>query len=100
MESVLSTAVSGLQVSQLRLSAAANNVANAQTNDFRRDLVRQQAQPDGGGVTARVEKAPQPGADLVQDMVDQKAATYVFKANVQVVKTADDMLGRLLDVRA
>ena len=100
MESVLNTAVSGLQVSQLRPNAAANNVANAQTDGFRRDQVRQEAQPASGGVIAQVDKVPQPGANLIQDLVDQKAATYAFKANVQVVKTADEMMGRLLDVRA
>lgn len=100
MEPVLNTAISGLQVSQLRLNASANNVANAQTDGFRRDLVRQEAQPSSGGVIAQVDKSPQPGADLIQDVVDQQSATYAFKANLQVVKTADEMMGRLLDVRA
>jgi flagellar basal body rod protein FlgC len=100
MDSVLNTAVSGLQVSRLRMSAAANNVANAQTDGFRRDQVRQEARPASSGVTARVDKSPQPGADLIQDMVDQQSATYAFKANWQVVKAADDMIGRWLDVRA
>jgi flagellar hook protein FlgE len=33
-------------------------------------------------------------------MVDQISAVYLFKANLQVVKTQDQMLGALLDVRA
>lgn len=99
MAPILNTATSGMQVAQLRLNAAANNVANAQTDGFRRDVVQQQAQV-GGGVTARLDKVPQPGADLTQDLVEQKSATYAFKANLQMVKTADDMMGRLLDTRA
>lgn len=95
----LSIAQSGMQAAQVRLNAAANNVANAQTPDFRRDQVQQEAQ-SGGGVTARVEKVPQPGAELTRDLVEQKSATYAFKANLQVLKAADDTLGRLLDTRA
>lgn len=33
-------------------------------------------------------------------MVAQMSATYSFKANLQTLRTADQMLGTLLDVRA
>jgi len=99
MVPILNTATSGMQVAQLRLDAAANNVANAQTDGFRRDVVQQQAQA-GGGVAARLDKVPQPGANLAQDLVEQQSATYAFKANLQMVRAADDMMGRLLDTRA
>ncbi|TDQ42520.1 flagellar basal body protein [Tepidicella xavieri] len=95
----LSIAQSGMQAAQLRLDAAANNVANAQTEGFRRDEVRQQAQASGG-VMAQVDKRPAPGADLPRDLVEQKMATYGFQANLQVVRAADQTLGRLLDTRA
>ncbi|WP_180683864.1 flagellar basal body protein [Tepidicella baoligensis] len=95
----LSIAQSGMQAAQVRLNAAANNVANAQTEGFRRDQVQQEAQA-GGGVAARLDKVPQPGADLTRDLVEQKSATYAFKANLQVLKAADETLGRLLDTRA
>lgn len=99
MNNVTNTAISGLQTAQLRLNASANNVANAQTDGYRRDVVRTQPQANGG-VQAQVEKLPEPGSDLAADLVEQKSAAYAFKANVQVIKTADETLGRLLDVRA
>ncbi len=99
MNSVASTALSGLQTAQMRLNAAANNIANAQTEGFRRDVVRAQPQAQGG-VQGRIEKMPESGSDLAADMVAQKSATYAFKANVQMLKTADETLGRLLDTRA
>lgn len=99
MSPLLNTAVSGMQASQVRLGVSANNVANAQTEGFQRSRVDLQAQ-QSGGVTARVERLPQPGVDLVQEMVEQKSATYAFKANAQSVRTADEMMGRLLDTRA
>lgn len=99
MNSLTSIASSGLQSAQVRMNAAANNVANLQTPGFRRDEVQSTAQASGG-VSSQVSKAPQPGADLARDLVEQKSATYAFKANLQALKTADETLGRLLDVRA
>ncbi len=99
MNSLTSIASSGLQSAQLRLNAAANNVANAQTEGYRRDVVQATAGP-AGGVSTRVDKAPQPGADLAQDLVAQKSATYSYKANMRLLQTADDTMRRLLDVRA
>ncbi len=99
MNNVANTAMSGLQAAQLRLNAAANNVANAQTEGYRRDVVRAEPQAQGG-VQARVEKLPEPGSDVTADLVAQKSATYAFKANAQMLKTADETLGRLLDTQA
>lgn len=95
----IDTALSGLQAAQTRLDVAANNVANAQTDGYRREQVVAQAQPQGG-VAVQVERVPQPGADLVTDAVDQMAATYSWKANLQTLKTADAMVGDLLSIRA
>ena len=66
----LSIAQSGLQAAQVRLNASANNVANAQTEGFRRDQVQATAQADGG-VRTQVNKMPASGADLMQDLLDQ-----------------------------
>lgn len=104
MKALSSTALSGLQAAQLRLDAAANNVANAQTPGYRRETVAQQSAP-GGGVQAQLQRAPQPGAALEQDVVEQDvveqlAATYAFKANLRTLQTQQHTLGALLDTRA
>lgn len=92
-------AQSGMQVAQRRLDSAANNVANAQTPGYQREQVSARAQPQGG-VTATVDKVPASGADLAQDMLDQMSAVQSYKANAQVVKAADRMVGALLDAKA
>lgn len=92
-------AQSGMQVAQRRLDSAANNLANAQTPGYQREQVSARAQPQGG-VAATVNKVPASGADLAQDMLDQISAAHTYKANAQVVKTADRMVGVLLDTRA
>lgn len=92
-------AQSGLQAAQARLGAAAHNVANAQTQGFKRETVALQASPQGG-VMVSISQAAQAGSDLTQDVVDQMSAKKAFIANVQVLKTADTLLGSLLNVKA
>jgi flagellar hook protein FlgE len=99
MNSVASIALSGLTAASSRLSAAAHNIANAQTPGLRRQLVQQAANPEGG-VLASIGHAAASGDALIEDVVAQMSATYAFKANVLTLKTQDRMLGHLLDLRA
>lgn len=94
-----SIAMSGLQVAQQRLNAAAHNTANQQTEGFRRHDVQAQAEPQGG-VTAQTRRADAPGADPVADVVAQKSAGYAYDANLKVLKTEQKMQGSLLDEQA
>lgn len=98
MNVLSSTALSGLQAAQLRLDAAANNVANVQTPGYRRQTVAQQA-TSGGGVQAQLKRAPQAGAALEQDVVEQISATYAFKANLRTLQTQQRTLGALLNTQ-
>ncbi|KQP22476.1 flagellar basal body protein [Pseudorhodoferax sp. Leaf267] len=100
MASISSISLSGMQVAQQRLQVSAHNVANVQTEGFRRQEVEQQALPDGGGVQARTERAAEAGPSLVTDMVGALAAKNSFLANLAVFRTVEQTLGRLLDDRA
>ena len=99
MNSITSIARSGMGAALLRLDAAANNIANGQTPAYRRQLVQQEAQA-GGGVATWIGRAAEPGENLAEDMVEQKLASYSFKANLRVIQTQDEMLGSLLDTQA
>lgn len=99
MNSLASIALSGLNASMLRLDAAGNNIANAQTPGFHRQTVLQNEEA-GGGVSTSVERSPEPGENLAEDIVNQMSAAYSFKANLRVVQTHDEMLGALLDLKA
>lgn len=98
--------LSGMRAAQLRLDVGAHNVANALTPGFQRQQVVQTANPESGCVTARVERETQAAAaggdlgHLAEDLVGGKTALYSFAANLQVVKTEQDMLGTLFDERA
>jgi len=83
-----------------RVDAAANNIANQQTPAYRRQQVRQSEAPGGGVETTTVRASADGGDSLATDLVDQKAASYDFKANLRVLQTEQDMLGTLLDTHA
>jgi flagellar basal body rod protein FlgF len=99
MNSISSIALSGLQAAQLRVSSSGHNIANAMTPGFRRQVVAQQA-VDGGGVATTIERSPQVGDALAEDLVTLKLGEHLFKANLQVLRTQDRMLGTLLDETA
>lgn len=100
MSSLASIASSGLQAAQARLDASAHNTANMNTPGFRRLRAEPSEVAGRGGVATAVQRAPQEGVALEQEVVDQMTATYAFKANLQTIKTQDEMMGSLLDVKA
>jgi flagellar hook protein FlgE len=101
MPSISSIGSSGLQAAQMRLDASANNVANMNTPGYRRTVVAQQEAADSAGVQASIQREQDArGVALEQEAVEQMSATYAFKANLQTLKTQDQMMGSLLDTRA
>jgi flagellar hook protein FlgE len=99
MSSIASIALSGLNAASTQVVVAAQNIANAQTPGFRRQLVQQTAQTDGG-VVVSIGQATAASDTLAEDVVTQMSATYAFKANVLTLKTQDRVLGRALDLTA
>jgi flagellar basal body rod protein FlgC len=99
MNTIASIALSGLNAASTRLRASAHNIANLQTDGFRREVVTR-ATVSGGGVSVAVGPADGPGLSLIDDVVSAKAAAYEFKANVLLLRTQDRLLGALLDTRA
>jgi len=99
MNTLTSIALSGLQGAQWRVASAGHNIANALTPGFRRQLVQQQA-VDGGGVATTIGRSPVAGDALAEDLVALKVGEHLYKANLQVLRTQDRMLGTLLDETA
>jgi hypothetical protein len=99
MSPIASIALSGLNAASSRLETAAHNIANAQTVGFRRQLVQQTAQMEGG-VTVSIGRAAATGDALIEDVVAQMSAVHAFEANVMTLKAQDGLLGSLLDATA
>jgi flagellar hook protein FlgE len=99
MASISSIGLTGLNAAQLRLDSAAHNVANLNTEGFKRQTVTQEELPHQGGTRASVGRSDQEGVVLEQELVDQISAAYAYKANLKTVQTQDEVLGTLLDMR-
>jgi flagellar hook protein FlgE len=91
--------VSGMKLGERKLAASAHNTANLLTEGFARVQVDGQ-EAEGGGVQAVTRIAsPDSGPNLVADVIEQKSAAIVYRANLRTVQTATDMLGDLLNTR-
>lgn len=126
MLDAMDTALSALDAFGVAQAVAANNVANVNTDGFDPSSVRFEDRPDQGGVAvAEVREsdvqgppvpAPPPeaaqageggpyppgyvegsGTDIATEMVNMMVNEQGFAANAAVVRTADEMLGTLLD---
>ena len=99
MSSISAIALSGMASASTGLGSSAHNIANMQTEGFRRQTVGYR-ELDGGGVTARVDRAATPGHAIERDVVDQISAKNAFLANLAVFRTSDAMAGEVLDLMA
>ena len=95
---MLSTAVSGLQANAVRVSVAASNVVNANSEGFKaRAVAASSVTP--AGVATSVTQTAQP-VDIAQEFVGMIQAEAGYGANAAVLRTARDLTGTLLDVLA
>ena len=127
MIDAISSAQSGLSAMATSMAATANNVANVNTDGYKSQDVRLATGPQGQGVrvadvatdnsaggygpaAVRGQNAagvyePTAGlvetsnVDLARQSVDMIETSRAFEADVAVVRTQDDMVGTLLDMR-
>jgi flagellar basal body rod protein FlgG len=97
MSSASSIALSGMNAANLSLQATAHNIANLNTNGFRRQTVDASTAVNGG-VDTTLQQVAEPGAAPETDMVGLLQAKNAFLANLAVFKTANSMSGALLDI--
>lgn len=117
MLSAIDSAVSGLQAYSLKTQATANNVANLNTDGFKRDVVTLSSRaPQGVSANASKDQSPgalveestgdgmemveQSNADLVQEMPDMIVEKAGFSANIKTLQTTDQMTKTLIDLKA
>ena len=106
--SALSTGTSALVANQRALDTAANNIANASTEGYAPEqAVFSENSPAGTGVHISTQaqalsasSAPAGGTDLASDLTNTLTYKAQFGLSAAVVKTADAMLGSLIDIKA
>lgn len=97
--SVSSISLSGMSAAQAQLDTAAHNIANSNTENFRRQKVTQ-TEAKGGGVDVSFSKETAPSSNMAGDAVSEMMAKYSFLANVRVFKSHDAMAGALFKIKA
>jgi flagellar basal-body rod protein FlgC len=97
----IGSGLSGMQGFQRALDVSSNNVANTLSTNFRPAQASfSEASPAGSGVVVSARKSATDGTQLESDMVNQLVYKAGFQASAKIVKTADDLLGSLLDTKA
>ena len=97
MSSTSAVSLSGMNAAQTSLQVSAHNIANLNTEGFRRQQVAQSAAVSGG-VSVSLSRAQESGNSLEDDVVGLLQAKNSFLANLSVFRTSDRMMGALLDV--
>lgn len=114
MSLAMNTALSGLDAYGKKVDVTANNIANLNTDGFKKSrAVLQEADPSG--VVVSLSKVNTPGApvpsedgtgeiressnvDLGEELVNLRTAKHGFEANLKTLKAEDEMLGSLFDI--
>jgi hypothetical protein len=94
IQSAFNSGIQGFQKATDDASQAAANIA-AETSASRDESTLSQT-TTSQTATNKEQKIP----ELNQSIVDLKVAEFQAKSSVQIIKTADDVLGTLLDVTA
>lgn len=107
------SALSGLTAFSTQIDVSAHNVANIMTNEFKKSRTELVAL-ETGGVLPVIQRNESAGpsilnygpaqlelsnVDLGEETVNRIIGQRGFEANLQVLKTADDMLGSILDIK-
>ncbi len=117
MDITFNTAVSSIRAHERKMGTTANNVANVNTNGFKRERAVLQEGANGDvQVRVRREDTPTPtdplapdapdvekslsNVDLADEMPSLVSTSVGYKVNLQVVRARDDMIGNLLDIMA
>ena len=116
MISAYNSAVSALQTFATKLHSNSNNIANANTNDFKKTrVINSTVEPTGVKALAQNVDAAGPtafaargGTDLVKrsnvdlgvEIPDMKLNSSMYKANLKTLETVNEMTGELLKLKA
>lgn len=81
------------------MNNSAHNVSNVNTDNFK---AVQTTITDAQGTNSPVaqNRLSQNGTDLATEMTDQIGIDKSFEANADTIKTQDEMIGTLLDMKA
>jgi flagellar hook-associated protein FlgK len=109
LNTLFSTALSGLNAAGAIVETAASNIANMDSAGCKAARVNLASSPWGGVDVVSITRDPSPGdldedgqelsnVDLPTEAVNLKKGALLYKANAAVIKAGDEMMGTLLDI--
>lgn len=108
-------AMTALSAFRKKLDVTSNNIANVNTNEFKKSRVTLQ-EGSNGGVETNIQEINTPGipteaiendrivevessnVDLAEELTDMIPTQTAYTANLKSLKTTDEMVGALLDI--
>jgi len=115
MSSAINTSTSGIKAFQTKMNVIANNVANINTDNFKKNRVFFKEGVDGG-VQTKIYKSNTAGhirkeiekgqmvekessnVDMIEEVTESLPAQRGYEANLKMLKVHDEMLENLLDI--
>ena len=111
----MAAALSGIQAGGRMLSVGGHNMANAQTERFKRTRALPEESSAGGGVSVTLQTDERPGpqylssdnsfslregsnVDLGEEIISNLQAVNFIEANMASMRIQDRVLGSLLDI--
>ncbi|OHB24584.1 MAG: hypothetical protein A2X84_05860 [Desulfuromonadaceae bacterium GWC2_58_13] len=112
MIKALDVSIMGLKAMETRMSATANNLANVNTDGYKKDRVTL-SENQHGGVNATAAKVNTPGAtvedqgttrelsnvDIAEEITDTIPTRAGYSANLKMLQAQDELTGTLLDIK-
>jgi flagellar basal-body rod protein FlgC len=116
MISSIHAALSAVQVFSKKIQVSANNIAHASTDGFKKTRVLAAEQPTQG-VMASFQKVQTDGPkvieetndgkttveksniDFVEEITDTMLSQRMYEANLKTIKTIDEMLGKVVNIK-
>jgi flagellar basal-body rod protein FlgC len=111
----VSNALSALSAFRRKMDVTANNIANVNTDDFKKSRVNMQEESNGG-VQANIQQINTPGypkevyqddalaevessnVDLAEEITETAVTKAGFSANLKTFSTQNQVIGSVLDI--
>ncbi|BFM13350.1 hypothetical protein R50072_35030 [Simiduia litorea] len=95
--SLLNQGLQGLQKSQQEIQRSANDIARLNIDPATQ---ASPVEPAQAGQAQSSDQKVESSQDVVEPLINLRRQEQLFNASAQIIKTADETLGSLLDVKA
>lgn len=101
---MIGSSISSMNAHSVWMDVNANNVANVNSDKFRSTDTKIESDKSGNPTAVLRDSGAAPmdrsNTDLAKEMTDQVAVGNGFAVNASVVRTKDEMLGTLMDIKS